>query len=196
MRTVLLAIGVVLGASSAHAATIASGQTEVGDTGGINLQGAGVAQTASNTSIASFGTAEAVWGSGGSFSTEVFEFDFDLTGFDLASVALSGLIAVDNTVSVALNGTPFFSLPNVVTSNFTQANAYSTSDASLFNQAGNTVVYTVADAGGPFGFRATVEVTGDPSGPAAIPLPASLPLVLAGVAALGLVRRRAGPASR
>jgi len=190
MRTMIAAAALALVSTAAGAATIATGVTRIGDVGGINLQGPDAAVAGSNGGVFAIPGTDNVWGlTQTSFSSAVFEFDFDLTGWDLSTVALSGQIAVDNTVSVALNGTTFFSLPNVLVSNFSVPNSYSTSDASLFNQGGNTVVYTVADAGGPFGFRANVEVTGEPSSPSAIPLPASLPLVLAGLGALGLAGR-------
>lgn len=190
MRTVMAAAALALASVAADAATIATGVTRIGDGGGINLQGPDAAVAGSNGSVFAIPGTDNVWGQDQtSFSSAVFEFMFDLTGWDLATVALSGVLAVDNTALVQLNGVTIANFDQITVANFDRANAYGTSDTSLFNQGSNTVTYDVADAGAPVGFRATVEVTGDTLAPPAIPLPASLPLVLAGLGALGLAAR-------
>lgn len=178
-------------ATGAQAATVASGVTAVGDTGGIDAQGAAVAIASNNSAYFSGATTPAsawVWvGNINTVNNVVFEFTFDLTGYDVTTASLSGLWGVDNTGTIALNGTPIASLTSVVSGNYTALRSYGTSLASLFNAGSNTVTYNMIDNGGPGAFRATAEVTADVS---AVPLPAGAPLLVGGLALLGWMRKR------
>jgi hypothetical protein len=181
-------------ATASNAATIATGVTAVGDGGGSDLVGTDVAVPATNTdqNLADIPDAEYVWGPDTSaFSEAEFAFAFDLTGWDVTTVVLSGVLAVDNTALVQLNGSTIANFDQIVTGNFLTPNPYGTTDTTLFADGSNVLTFSVADRGAPLAFAANVEVTGDPLGAAVVPLPASLPLVLAGLGALGLLRSRA-----
>lgn len=177
-------------ATSASALTVASGTTQPGDTDNIELVG-------SNTSVATpglfsgFGSqpgAEWVWAPGAFANTQhSFSFSFDLTGYDLTTAEVSGIVLVDNTVDILLNGTSFFALPNVIAENYATQNPFSTSDMSLFFAGVNEVIFDVADFGGAYGFNASITVTASPA--SAVPLPAGLPLLLAGLGGLAVLRR-------
>jgi hypothetical protein len=178
-------------ATSVSALTVASGTTQAGDTDNIELVGP-------DTSIISpghfsgFGSqpgAEWVWAPGAFANTShSFSFSFDLTGYDLNTAQLSGIVLVDNTVDILLNGTSFFSLLNQIASNYSTQNPFSTSDTSLFLAGVNEVIFNAADAGGAYGFNASITVSASPA--SAVPLPAGLPLLLAGLGGLVLMRRR------
>ena len=138
-----------------------------------------------------------VWGvDPGQDATINFTFSFDLTGYDLNTVSLSGLWGVDNYGSVALNGNLVSALPAVTPkyTNFRTLTAYSTSEVSYFNQGMNSLVYSATNDGGPGAFRAAGEVFADfapaPPQPASVPAPASLMLVLAGLAGFGARKRQ------
>lgn len=185
---ILITLAMLAAASSASAATVATGTTQLGDAGGINLQGPGVATNANTyRTYTTLAGSNWVWGPGGENSTEVFEFEFDMTGYDLSTASLSGLVSVDNTVIVSLNGTEIFSLTDLVASNFRQNNAYSTTDSALFNQGGNTLTFTATDQGAFYGLLANVTVEAETA--PAVPLPAGFPLMAAGLGALALARR-------
>lgn len=171
----------------AQAATVASGVTQIGDGGGIDLQGPAVATAAFDFGVAPLAGSDWVWGSDfAPFTSATFEFAFDLTGFDVSTASLAGLIVVDNEAIIKLNGVTIGSFLGDVLSHFQQTNAYGTSDASLFNAGANLLTFDVTDLGGGFGLRANVEVTAD-AAVAPVPLPAT-GLLLAG--GLLLVARR------
>lgn len=126
-----------------------------------------------------------------STSTVVFGYSFDLTGYDLSTASLSGLYGFDNTGTISLNGNTFLTENNI--SNFSSLSSYSTTEQSFFNQGENTVLFSATDVGAPAGFRATIVVEAVESGgenPDVIPLPAGLPLILSGIGAFVLMRRR------
>lgn len=190
LKTIAGGIALALFTTTAQAATVATGVTKVGDTGGINLQGAATAVAGNNTGIATAAGSDIVWGTGGEFSTEIFEFAFDLTGFDTATAQIMGGVSVDNEAVVKLNGTTLLSLTGAVFSHFTQINTYSHSTAATFNAGANLLTIEATDLGGIWGLSADVIVTADELAP--VPLPAGLPLLLAGLGGLALMRGRRG----
>jgi hypothetical protein len=123
---------------------------------------------------------------------------FDLTGYDLSTVLISGGLAADNYVSVHLNSaSSFFSLPTVVTATaFNAWHAFSIDGNTAGLVAGlNTLSFHVTNAGttgsNPTGLR--VEFNPQFQGSLAAgdaPEPATVTLLGAGLLALGLFRRR------
>ncbi|WP_240705156.1 VPLPA-CTERM sorting domain-containing protein [Pacificoceanicola onchidii] len=193
MKAFAIAAFFAAGATMAPAATVATGSTLVGDTGGINAEGAAV-----NYGAAVFGgltmdptdpASVWVWANNGATpDTPVFEFEFDMAGFDVSTAALEGQWAVDNNAWAYLNGTLIASLTGTVVDNFNFLHDYGTSDASLFNAGLNTLRFEAEDLGGFEAFRASVTVSADALAP--VPLPASALLLLLGVGGLGAIRRR------
>ncbi|NNU17210.1 hypothetical protein HK107_12835 [Parvularcula sp. ZS-1/3] len=174
---------------TANAAIVDQGATTVGGGGGIELVSGGNAILQANGLYSSQTTTPAsdwVWTDNGD-QTTTWTFTFDLTGFDKSTAVLSGLWGVDNTGTIDLNGTQIANLPVVTTANFTSLISYSTSDSSLFNMGMNVLTFVLSDAGGPEAFRATATVEADTS---AIPVPAALPLFLAGLAVVARKRRK------
>jgi hypothetical protein len=198
----LLASGVV-----AHAATVQYGETKAGG-GSIVPVGSGVSSIASDNGAYAAppesgdggDPADWVWvGDTETTDTAEFEFTFDLTGLDLTSVVLRLDWSVDNFGWVELDagdgaiGTPddVATLPDV-TGNFASIDSVTLTGASNFQPGENTLTFYLRDRffdtaedGGQAAFTAAVAVTATP-----IPLPASLPLVVGGIAALGLLRAR------
>tara|TARA_R110002073_G_scaffold36800_2_gene106995 strand:+ start:316 stop:939 length:624 start_codon:yes stop_codon:yes gene_type:complete len=125
-----------------------------------------------------------------------FTFSFDLTGYDLNTVSLTGLWGADNFGSVSLNGNAVSSLPATTPkyTNFRTLTAYTASDVNFFNQGINNLVYSITNDGGPGAFRAAGELFADTSGPniapSPVPAPASAMLVLLGLAGLGVRKHR------
>ena len=197
----LLASGMV-----AHAATVQYGETKAG---GGSIVPAGVATSISSDngfyvappeSGDDSDPADWVW-VGDTETTDIatFEFTFDLTGLDLTSVVLQLDWSVDNFGWVELDGgdgdigtsDDVATLPDV-TGNFSSIDSVTLTGASNFQPGENTLTFYLRDRffdtagdGGQAAFTAAVSVTATP-----IPLPASLPLVVGGIAALGLLRAR------
>lgn len=183
-------LALAMTASGAGAAIVETGVTKIGDGGGIDLAGPGTASAATLfPTVAALAGSDWVWGSGGVNSSASFEFTFDMTGFDVTTASLSGLLVVDNEATVSLNGTVIDSFLGAVTSHFETTNAYGTTDTSLFNTGVNVLTYDVNDLGGLWGLRANVEVTADMA-LSDIPLPAGAPLMIGGLALLGWMRKR------
>jgi len=184
----LAAALITMPVTSAFAATVSTGVTKIGDGGGIDLAGAGIAQAAFDFGVAPLAGADWVWGANGGRSTETFEYIFDLAGFDASTASLSGNIVVDNQAVLSLNGTTIASFLGDVGSHFRSLNTYSTANSSLFNSGLNTLTFTVEDFGGGFGLRANATVLADSV--SAVTVPAALPLLIGGIAGLSLFGRR------
>lgn len=189
LKGVVAAAFMAASVATGHAATVAIGGTGSTGAGGFTLA-SGTIVNVSNAAYFNGATTPAsnwVWESSRNSSPLQFLFKFSLSAFQLASATLSGLWGVDNTGEVKLNGTTISSLPNVVSSNFTALTAFSAT-SSLFTSGLNTLSFDVANFGvnNPAAFRASVEVTAV----AAVPLPATLPLMGGAVMALGVVAKR------
>ena len=115
-----------------------------------------------------------------------FSTTFNLTGFNPATAAISGLWGTDNQgIDILLNGHSLgISLLGVIVENFNTLHTFNI--GSGFFQAGlNTLTFVVQNNGGPGAFRA--ELSGTVS---AVPIPAALPLFASGLAAFGVFARR------
>ncbi|MCB1705979.1 MAG: PEP-CTERM sorting domain-containing protein [Halioglobus sp.] len=125
-----------------------------------------------------------------------FTFSFDLTGYDLSTVSITGLWGADNFGSVFLNGNTVSALPAATPkyTNFRTLTAFTASDVNFFNQGINNLVYSITNDGAAGAFRAAGELFADASGPnvapSAVPAPASAMLVLLGLAGFGVRKRR------
>lgn len=129
---------------------------------------------------------------GGFDSSAIYEFVFDLTGFDLASATLEGLWGADNFGAITLNGNEIDALPGEFYSNFAVLHAFSTTLDAYFNAGVNVLRFTLGNAVSeginPAAFRAAVRVTAvDLS---EVPLPGALPLFAAGIASFAFARGR------
>lgn len=195
IKPALTAIAVIMGASAASAATVISGGTDVAGTTFQLTSGGNIIAAPhpayANTSLAN-PAAEWVWSdvnNGGYNATVTFEVNFSLTAAQLSSASLSGQWGVDNYGSISLNGTQIDSIsypyPTGSTPPYKQLLSYGTTDSSLFVAGNNTVTYEMHNISGPSGFLANINVEA-----AEVPLPAALPLMLVGLGALGVARRR------
>ena len=186
------AVATVTFATNAGAVTVATGTTQAGDTDNIDLVGpaTSVISPGQHPSFGSQPGADWVWAPGAfAHTAHSFSFNFDLTGFDLGTVMLSGLVLVDNTVDILLNGTSIFALSDLIVGNFTAPNPFATNVSNLFNAGANEVIFNVADAGGGYGFNASIDVSADAI-TSPVPLPAGGALLLGGLLMLHAGRKR------
>jgi hypothetical protein len=116
-----------------------------------------------------------------------FSRSFDLTGYDLSTVAISGSWAIDDSGTLGLNSNTLASLGNGVWSGLTPFSV--ATGSAFFNQGINTLTVTI-DAGtndNQFeAVRLKGAVTGDVS---AAPEPSTLALML-GVSGIAFAARR------
>ncbi len=181
-------------ATSASAVTVATGGTGSTGAGGFTLLSGNAISDVGNAAYFNGATVPAsdwVWDLvGGTVGNQiVFQFKFDLSGFDPNSAVLNGLWGVDNVGTADLNGTQLSSLPNAVVGNFNTLHALTAGPSSAAFLAGlNTLSFNVTDVGAPGAFRASVEITADRL--SAVPLPAALPLFVTALAGLGFMSRR------
>ncbi|MBY0423103.1 MAG: hypothetical protein K2Q06_12425, partial [Parvularculaceae bacterium] len=156
-----------------------------------------------------------IWPQDSVFYTNAFyKFTFDLTGYDLNSVNLRGLIGAQIIGIVELNGTQILVQPSSggrspcslgPASNYTTLTPFTAAGAALFRAGLNELVVSALGsafcAPNPtadfpsYGIRAAAVVTADLSvapPPSEIPLPAAGFVFVAGLAGIAsLARRRA-----
>jgi hypothetical protein len=117
--------------------------------------------------------------------TTTYRLTFDLTGLDASSATISGLWAVDNAGSIALNGVATgVSLSGGATSNYSALHAFTLS--SGFVAGINTLDFTVLDLGVATGLRVD-SLVGTAN---AVPEPASWAMMIGGFGLLGGALRR------
>lgn len=131
----------------------------------------------------------------GAFSRTYYYY-FDLTGYDLSTIALSGLWGAAYGGTLYLNGLPVSILPNAPSS-YESLTAFSDFGSSL-NQEINLLEFAVTHRGisditslaTVAAVRASVLVTSTTIAP--VPLPAGLPMLAGAIGLLGLgaARRR------
>jgi hypothetical protein len=111
---------------------------------------------------------------------------FDLTGFNLTTVILSGQFAVDNSAELFLNGVD----TGIGASSFTTLASISLT--SGFNQGLNVLTFVVTNGPGPTGNPTGlfVELSGTGTQGVTTPEPASFAFMGLGLAALGILGRR------
>ena len=192
MRSCFLALCLLFAPISAFAVTVvAVGATQPGDTHGINLVGPRVAISSNNRWYDKSRTdPPSSWVWGGHVRRENsarFEFFFDLSGFDLATVKLAGKWGVDNIGRAYLNGVKIAELVSPRATNYRRLHDYSVTDDTLFLSGINRLSFDLEDRGGPAGFRATAIVTASRPLPE-VPLPGTASLMVIGLAALAARR--------
>lgn len=192
---------VSVAAVSAQAATVLEGVTKAANdasSGPFTIYGGGdkalVSDPANAWTTTSINGSEWIWDASkvvlnGTFLGPVtFAVNFSLAGYDLATATLSGLLAVDDIVTVTLNGNTIFQDLNAYDgslANWQGYQSYGTDVASYFNAGLNTLLFEVTNSGAyPAGLNATVLVEASP-----VPLPAALPLLGGAVMGMGLIGR-------
>lgn len=195
------ALAAMLGA--AQAATIAEGGTGSTGAGGFSITAASQGDTtAVNVEHWSYFAGDTdpesgwVWNAplrGGPAGTSLtFEFAFSLDGIDLDSVVMAGLWGINDIGIAYLNGVEISSLATAAYENFSSLTEFEVTDAALFAQGENILSFEVADLRSGGAFRASVMVIGDEIADQIppVPVPAGLPMLAAGLGAVGLMRAR------
>ncbi|MEW5685655.1 MAG: PEPxxWA-CTERM sorting domain-containing protein [Pseudomonadota bacterium] len=118
-------------------------------------------------------------------STTSYGFLFDLTGFDLSTVVISGGFAADNAAGISLNG---FEI-NLVANGYTALTPFLLTTG--FREGINTLEFTVLDFGAPTALRVDNLVgRGELLSSGAIPEPGTWALMIAGFGLAGCALRR------
>lgn len=112
----------------------------------------------------------------------IYDFTFDLTGYDLSTVSMSGLWSIDDIGTLNLNGTVISSLG---VGGWNALHPFSVSDTSLYNQGLNTLSIDITWADNA---KDAVRLEGSVSG-TQVPEPTSL-VLWAGLGAMGLIAAR------
>jgi len=149
---------------------------------------AGTAAWISDPSIVA-GSAATAWGVG---NTVYMRHSFDLTGYDLATVAFSGIWRVaDHSLGIYLNGDliPGTTINSTWGSNFAVNVALG---SSSFLQGVNTLEFRASSLNSVWdGLWVDATVTGRQPG-GTVPVPATLALAVLGLGLVAAQRRRAG----
>lgn len=204
MRTLLAALtsALLLGVTSAHAATIPLYSTGVDNNGALLPANSadphwtvnGLTAFTLSVTTSSLGWAPNLpngqWISGdddGTPGTGSFTYatTFDLTDYLLSSVSISATISADDGALVFLNGTQVFD----GTGGSPWASYQAFTISSGFSQGINTLSASISNSDGPGGaLFQIVGAAGDP----AVPEPGTLSMLVAGgvVGMVGLIRRR------
>ncbi|KMK68713.1 PEP-CTERM domain protein [Puniceibacterium sp. IMCC21224] len=190
-RSALFAVTLLAVAAPAHAAVVKYGGTGSLGAGNITFEGGG-ATTDWDSSRPGVWT-DAVTDPASDWvhldgTAGTFVFEFDLSGYDLSTASVQVDWSADNIGVAYLNG-------NDVTGEYTDYTAISSftlDDDALFASGANLMRFVVTGDGRTDGFRAAIAVTADL---AAVPLPASLPLLLGGLVLVGARRRKSRAAA-
>ena len=176
------------GVDAAHA-VLAAGSTDphyTNSTAPVLVEGTINAAWLPNTATSKWVGPDAGDGSGlssGNYSL-TYRTTVDLTGFSAASAAITGRWATDNTgVDILLNGVS----KGLTSSGFGAYSNFALS--SGFVSGVNTIDFSWANSGGPGGLRVEF-LTANANLNSQTPEPASIALMLSGVAALAFFRRK------
>jgi len=193
--TIAVAASISL-AGSVFAATVDSAATGSNSIGGFSLVSTGTmtdVATIPNVWVDNDADSQWVWTDGidNVANENIFLWQFDLTGFDATTAVLDGLWATDNYGTAFLNGNSIDELEFGYDS-FGELHVVSAAGAPPFVEGQNDLVFVVTNGyvddsqrnPGPGGFRASVTVSATP-----VPLPAGGLLLIAGLGALGTLRR-------
>ncbi|MBY0423884.1 MAG: VPLPA-CTERM sorting domain-containing protein [Parvularculaceae bacterium] len=196
LLTACAALAVASMAMTAEAAVVKTGGTAAT---GIVLTSPGIDTPQSNPAYFSGATtiggdpiaSDWTWSTidGALTPTAIYQFVFDLTGFDVASAVLEGIWGVDNFGTVKLNNNVISELFAEPESNFRSLTSFGADLDALFVAGVNTLIFEVSDGSGPpAAFRAAVRVTATEI--SEVPLPAALSLFIAGIGGLAFASAR------
>ncbi|MEO0484800.1 MAG: VPLPA-CTERM sorting domain-containing protein [Pseudomonadota bacterium] len=186
MTAAILAIGL---AGTTNAATVAVGGTGTTGAGGITFFNGSpttdfVGQPSVWTNAAMIEAA--TWVQSGGGATNVFRFDFDLTGFDISTASITVDWAIDNEGTLDLNGSQIDAIAFGGAA-YSTVHSVTVSNPSAFLAGQNTLLFNHAGDQASDGLRAAVRVTADT---APVPLPASGLLLVAALGGAALLRRK------
>ena len=128
-------------------------------------------------------------GSGGAAAGNyVYSTSFDLSGINLATAFIQGLVTADNGITdILINGhSTGFTYGGPGSSVYTSFASFTI--GSGFQSGINTLTFDVVNGGGPTGLR--TEFTGSNFSVAAVPEPQTWVMLLAGLTTIGVMFRR------